>query len=208
MSHTKQELLNAINDLVQDDNPGVKLEAMSAISDMRRRYPVNLTGELSVLNPLLELDDDPERLEAVRALIDREREKLGKHPCWPETVATFDKNAYQRELMQQRRLRAGAAVEIENMQRPEKDQLRGSKRLDFENYALNLWGAELQARVDAARASHGGKLKREQVSAIRERYWTEIDEWLEVARGQIRSETMKATHQRRKIDVLKRPIEA
>ena len=64
--------------------------------------------------------------------------------------------------------------------------------------------AGVQTIVDAARISHGGKLKRDQVSAIRTAFWNSIDQHIEEARLLIRTESMKPVHQRKKIDVLNR----
>lgn len=201
MTTDKQALLAAVNDLVKDPDPGYKLAAMDAVSALRRNYPVVLSGELRVLNPLLGLrTDEPEKYGAVQELIDQKREELGFKPCWPEPEATqFDKVECQRQLMAKRRARSGRAVDIENAQRGEKDRLIGNARLEFERVTLANWGERVRQAVENAKTAAGGKLPKKEQDAIRDAIWRRIDEELDEREEAIRRELLKPVHQRQKV---------
>jgi hypothetical protein len=144
--------------------------------------------ELEPLNALVELaSSDPKGFEGVQELIDGKRRDKGLRAIWPDkSEERFDKVEYQRILMQERRRRTGRAVDIENMQRPEKDRLVGTKRLEFENRTLARWGEELQTLLDNARALNGGSLTRDQQRAIRDNFWSGVDQKLDDTESEVR----------------------
>jgi hypothetical protein len=201
MSVDKQAMLDAVNDLIFDPNPQFKLGALEAAAALARRYPVQLTTELAVLNPLLQvMVTDQDGFRNMQRLIDSKRKLLGSHPCWPEPEPErFDKGEYQRNLMQRRRERAGRASRIENMQRPTKDALRGSNRLDFEELQLATWGHALDNHIQAARQAAGGKLSKPETDAIRTRYWAATDAQLSEKEELVRMEMLKPAKDRRKL---------
>lgn len=202
MSTDKQALLEAVNDLIQDHAAAIKVTALDEVAKLKRRYPIKLTGELAILNPLLNLmSDDPDAWEQVKRLIDTKRALLEFEPLWPapKKVTFADrKNEYQAKLMARIRERANRAVEIENMQRPERDRLIGNARLEFMRITTNNWGKERDARIAAEKAANG-KLTKAQIDAIRDKFWQSIDDMLDAKEIVVRKELLKPAHQRQRI---------
>lgn len=202
MSTDKQALLEAVNDLIQDHAAALKVTALDEVAKLKRRYPIKLTGELAILNPLLNLmSDDPDAWEQVKILIDKKRALLEFEPLWPapKKVTFADrKNEYQAKLMARIRERANRAVEIENMQRPERDRLIGNARLEFMRLTTNKWGKERDARIAAEKAA-AGKLTKAQIDAIRDKFWLSVDEMLDEKEALVRKEILKPAHQRQRI---------
>jgi len=202
MSTDKRALLEAVNDLIQDHAAALKVTALDEVAKLKRRYPIKLTGELAILNPLLNLmSDDADAWEQVKRLIDTKRALLEFEPLWPapKKVTFADrKNEYQAKLMARIRERANRAVEIENMQRPERDRLIGNARLEFMRVTTNNWGKERDARIAAERAV-AGKLTKPQIDAIRDKFWQSIDEMLDAKEMLVRKEMLKPAHQRQRI---------
>jgi hypothetical protein len=202
MSTDKRALLEAVNDLIQDHAATLKVTALDEVAKLKRRYPIKLTGELAILNPLLNLMlDDPDAWEQVKRLIDTKRALLEFEPLWPapKKVTFADrKNEYQAKLMARIRERANRAVEIENMQRPERDRLIGNARLEFMRITTNNWGKERDARIAAEKAA-AGKLTKVQIDAIRDKFWQSIDDMLDAKETAVRKELLKPSHQRQRI---------
>lgn len=184
MIFSKQALVTAVGALVDlDDDTAERYgSTIESMARFRVRNPDAWLGyDLEVFNPLVELAGaDPDGFAGVQELVDKQRRARGAKPAWPDkSDEGFDKVEYQRLLMQERRRRAGRAVEIENLQRPEKDRLVGTKRLEFENRTLARWGAQLQAILDEERAEFGGSIPRVQQRQIREKFWAGIDRHLD-----------------------------
>lgn len=196
-----QSLLTAVNTLIATDRHHFMAEAIEAVAAINTRYPVQFSGKLAVLNPLLRLRiEDANSFEKIKQLVDSKRQVEGLQPVWPgPEKEKFDKVEYQRQLMATRRRIAKAALEIENAQRPERDRLIGSARLEFENKVLADWGAELERRVEAMRDEAGGRLSKEATSAYRRQYWANVEASLEERRELLRKELMKPVHLRRKV---------
>ncbi len=188
MDVDKRALLAAVNDLISDATPQFKVDAIEAISPLRRRYPVAFTAALAVLNPLLDLRSaDPDGYVNVQRLIDNKRVDSGLPPLWPaEGPERFDKVEYQRQLMAERRRRAGRALEIENARRPERDRLIGNARLEFERRQLAAWGKELQEKLDSARTAVGGRLPKETQDTMRTQFWESVDARMDEAEAALR----------------------
>lgn len=200
MSVDKQALLESLQFLVSAEDPHGPVTSLEAVLRVARVHPVKLTGELSALNPLLQLAlEDREAFEKCKALVDRKREAAGKPLAWPpEPPETFSKAEYQRQLMAKRRERSGRAVDIENLQRDERDKLVGSRRLDFENHQLKVWGEQLRKILAAARTDAGGSISKEHELAIRTKFWDGVDVALDEKEELVRREMMLPAHQRRK----------
>lgn len=196
-----QSLLTAVNTLIATDRHHFMAEAIEAVAAINARYPVQFSGKLAVLNPLLRLRiEDADSFEKIKQLVDSKRQVEGLPPVWPgPEKEKFDKVEYQRQLMATRRRIAKAALEIENAQRPERDRLIGSARLEFENKVLADWGAELERRVEAMRDEAGGRLSKEATSAYRRQYWANVEASLEERHELLRKELMKPAHLRRKV---------
>lgn len=196
-----QSLLTAVNTLIATDQQTYMAEAIEAVAAMSTRYPVVFGGKLAVLNPILKLRvEDPASFDKVRALIDSKRVADGLPPVWPDPEKEkFDKVEYQRQLMATRRRIARLALDLENAQRPERDRLIGTARLEFENRVLSEWGAELERRLEAMREQAGGRLAKEASNAYRKDYWRGVEESLEERHELLRRELLKPVHLRRKV---------
>lgn len=203
MTPERQAVLNAIKDLVQDEDPRPKLEALEAVFPLLRRYPIALTGAWSILNPLLYLRlEDEEEWEVAKTRIDVRREKEGRSLCWPSPKPPkFEEryNEYQRVLMQEIRARGRRASSIENMQRAATDQIRGNARQEFERTMQHKWGARRDALLEQARQRSGGRLSREERRRITDEFWAGIDLELDRLEEKVRREHLKPAHQRRSI---------
>lgn len=197
----QQLLLDAVNTLIATTQPEYVADAISALAGMNMRYPVVFSGDLKVLNPILELRvHDIPTFERIQRLIDGKREDKGLPPIWPAPDREkFNKVAYQRKLMATRRRLARSALEIENAQRPERDRLIGSARLDFENRVLSEWGAALDKKLDQLRLEVGGSLSRDQATAVRNEHWEAVERELDERFERLRQEQLKPAHMRRKV---------
>lgn len=184
MPFSKQALVDAVSALVdlEDEKARRYGEAVEAMARFRTRHPDAWLGyELEVLNPLVDLASaDPAGFSRIQQLVNSKRLLRGANRAWPEPEEEkFDKVEYQRQLMQERRRRSGRAVEIENMQRPERDRLIGNKRLDFENRVIARWGEELRSVMELARQAEGGRLSKARQQQIREKFWADVDQKLD-----------------------------
>lgn len=200
MTPDKQLVLEAVNDLIADPDPRPKVEAMDAVYQLSNRHPVRLAGHLSVLNPLLTIRRaDEQAWEGIKRLIDEKRALRGLRPCWsePEPEAFLDrKPAYQRDLMRERRYRMGRASNIENMQRPAHEQLRGDARMDFERMAHNKWAARRDEFLAKAVEAQGSPLTRARAAELRDEFWRMIDAELDEKERLVRQELTKPLSQR------------
>ena len=199
----KSALLDAANDLIAEERPQAKLEALEVVFEVLRRHPVRLAGSMAVLNPLLKLrSEDPDAWERVKKMIDDFRAKAGREPCWPAPKPerfVDRKNEYQRAFMLRKRERQSRASEIENMQREPHERLIGNARLDFERRVAAQWAAEREATIEAARTLAGGRLSKEEVAKLRDQFWDRVDAELDELEFAVRRELMKPKHQRRKL---------
>ena len=136
--------------------------------------PLKLTGEAAAMNPLLWLaQKDFQRYEALLKWIDVERVKLGLLPLKKKG---FELNPYQREFMAAGRYRRGRASDLENKERPTKDKLRGTTRLEFERTVQAQWKKQLDGHLDRARQqTPTGKLTKEVLTEITNRFWAGVD---------------------------------
>lgn len=199
----KQALLDAVNDLIAEERPQAKLEALDVVYEVSRRHPVKLAGSMAILNPLLALrQEDSQGWENVKTMIDDFRAKAGRPPCWPapKPERFIDrKNDYQRAFMLRKRERLSRVSEIENLQREPHERLMGNAKLDFERRAANLWAEQRDALIEKARLAGGGRLSREDAARIRDTFWERVDAELDAKEEAVRKEALKPKHMRRKI---------
>lgn len=195
-----QQLVEAIQQLVEADDAHEQVSIMETVAHLARRYPVRLDGRYALLHELMRLmNADPDAYARIKQLINEKRIARGQPPAWPEPEPPkFDKVVYQLELMAQRRLRSGRAVEIENMLRSERDRLMGNTRLEFERHQLAVWGKQLKDKLASLKASQG-TIPREQQDAIRHKFWSQVDAELDEREAHARQEMLKPSHQRRKV---------
>ena len=200
MTPDRTTILAAIKDLVNDKSPRFKLEALDAVTQVARRYPVELTGALAVLNPLVHMRlTDDEEWEATKTRIDVRREKEGLEPCWPPAKPpkfTDRYNEYQRELMQEIRARCRRASTIENLQRRPDDALRGNPRLEFERRTHLEWAKRRDAMLEAAREKWDGPMPRQARRELTDAFWAAVDMELDAMERRARQESVKPATKR------------
>lgn len=170
----KNALLETINFLVLDAAApkmyGILVDAIRHVG----KLPIKLTDEAAVMNPLLALyREDAEAYEKVLALVDDKRKARGWPPLRSEVA--FDRNEYQRMFMYQKRARERRVADIENMLRPERDRLIGTKRIEFIRSVSNKWKKRRDELLESERKQFGGTLSQDQMRGVLERFWETID---------------------------------
>lgn len=194
----KQELLEAVSELITAPDAPDLYSALRDIFPVAIRQPILFTGRNAAVNPLLRLRlEDSEAYNKVMELVDRRRLERGLDPLQKvEGPAAYDKTAYMREFMEQKRVRQRRAAEIENMLRPERDKLIGNARLEFMRQQSLRWKEQLDAYIQKAREACGGALTREMDRKYRTQFWTTIDQHLDEKYEAARREQLKPTRQR------------
>lgn len=186
-------LLAAVNRLVADPKAPGLYEQLSDAIPAARRLGLRFVGELEELNPLLDLAASrPEHYDNVVVLIETKRANAGLEPLDKKNleVEKFDKNAYMADFMQRKRERERKAADIENMIRPQRDQLIGRSRMDFMQAQARKWRKQLDDRIAAARKAQEGRVTKEQLDAIRRTFWDEIDRYLDDLESEARRDML------------------
>lgn len=197
-----EDLMPAVNALVTSPDAQTMYNSMLAVANLAKLHPVGLQGTAAVLNPLMKLrNENQEVYDRVLALVEQKRALAGFEPLERPIEDKYDKTEYMRNFMDAKRQRQRRAVEIENMVRAEADRLIGKARLEFMDNQSNRWKKSLDERLEAARIARGGRLPREQLDAIRERFWAEVDERLEELEVVARREQLKPPHLRQKVQL-------
>lgn len=181
-------LRDAVNALATRDDVAPAFAALAPAVEFSRRYPIQLSGHAAFLNPLLDLGrDDPDALQRLLSLVESKRAAAGLAPLVPEKDSAFDRTEYQRQFMDQKRQRTRRAVDIENMRRPERDQLRGTARMDFQDLVAAKWKKELdEIEARAREAAPDGRLSRETWTSMRQKFWSGIDKRLDEEEAVVR----------------------
>jgi hypothetical protein len=168
----------AVLSLLEDKDPAYKRDALSALLQMNRFYPVRFVGALTELNVLINMAlTDPSGYEAVKAIVDARRFAQHKPMMFPPEEMRRERNLTQRDLMRQRRSRTSFALRIENAlraQRPGAVLLTGNARTEFETKVMQKWGKQLKQRIDQARGRDNVRLTRETLNNISNQFWEEI----------------------------------
>ena len=176
-------LAQAVNTLVERPDAAELFDTLSIVVNLvtKARRPVALTGVASALTPLLDLAvSDAEAYERVVRLIDSKRAAAGLTPLRGQFAEGFDKVEYQRVFMNEKRYRLRRAAAIENMARPERDQMRGRARQDFCDRQAAKWKITLDTRIASARqAADGARLAQPHLDALRVQFWAEVDATLD-----------------------------
>lgn len=194
----KQELLEAVSALITEPNAHDLYDTLRAIIPTALRHPIRLSDGAAVLNPLLKLRvADEAAYTRVLDLIERRRAELDYDPLEvPDGPSAYDKVAYMREFMEQKRQRQRVAADIENMLRPERDKLVGNHRLEFMRQQSLRWKLQLDEYLAKAKDAAGGKMTKEQLSKSRGLFWSAVDDELERRREAARIESLKPPHMR------------
>lgn len=175
----KHLLAEAANTLIHSSEAPEMYQTLLEVLGLPLKLPVKLTGDASVLNPLLAMARrDRSAFDRVIDLIESKRASREMSPLrQPRTEAKFDKNEYQRELMADRRVRQIKALDIENLRRPPSSQLIGHPRMEFMRVQQGKWTDQLEAILVANKTGKTmTKAKRQAISA---QFWQGIDRELE-----------------------------
>jgi hypothetical protein len=173
-------LLEAVRTLISSPNAVQLYNALHAVLRLPPALPVKLSGDSSVLNPLLTLArTNKEQFDNVLMLIDGKRETKNL-PALREQPPPqrFDKNKYQAIFMDQSRVRQRRAVSVENDRRPPKDRLVGNARLEFMRQQQKQWKVRRDQVISAARAANGGTLSQDVYQTLLDQFWAGIDDEL------------------------------
>ena len=185
----------AANALIESPDAFNLFRQLTAVVDVARRdVPVQLIGNAAVLNPLLNLWlEDEDAASRVVQLIVRKREERGLPPVGD---ADFNRRAYMRELMAQKRERGRRLVTLFNELRSEDDRLVGPARTEFERYHANRWYEVKTAREDALRDALDRRLTADEMRNISSQLWEAVDQELNELEEFVRTELRKSFHQR------------
>jgi hypothetical protein len=194
----KDGLLTTVNYLVTCANVNREFEMLNLIVPLLNKLgnDVRFVHNLAILNPFLDLAlEDREKYERVMELV-RQKRSVARLST-PEIVTTRvttvtqspqpeDEQAeengtteYQRLFMQQKRDRERRAAAIENLMRPEKDQLRGRARLNFMSKVAAEWKQARDRALAAERARVGASLTREEMREVLRVFWEGVDRELD-----------------------------
>jgi hypothetical protein len=194
----KQELLEAVNELIVAPDAHDLFEALRDVIPLATRQPILLTGRSAAVNPILRLRvDNVEAYNKVMELVERRRAERGYDALQPAAEPPgYDKTAYMREFMEQKRVRQRRAAEIENMLRPERDKLVGNHRLEFMRQQSLRWKEQLDAHMRKVKDASGGSLTREMDRMHRGQFWAAVDRHLDEKYEAARRESLKPTGKR------------
>lgn len=172
--YDKYEIKSASLTLIRADNADILHRYLMGAVNISGKTPVRLTGDGAAMNPLLWLaQTDRPKFDAVLLRADELRIAAGADPL---RTYGFQKNAYQTEFMAQGRQRRGRASTLENLDRPERDKLRGAARLEFERVVQARWKQQLDALISKARVANGGTvLPKAAMDSLRSRFWAGVD---------------------------------
>lgn len=165
--------------VLADGNQGaLAFQTLLSVAETARLHPVRLSGEMDALNPLLDIFlEDEAKFTRLIALVNTARAREGYSPLVAPGADPdrFDRTAYMRDFMDQKRVRQRRCVQIENDSRPPRDRLIGEARLRFMRETSAKWHDELETRMNTARDAQGARLPKIMVDAIREKFWRDID---------------------------------
>jgi hypothetical protein len=193
----RSSLLQAVNALVAAENGPALYSDLQALIPVARSLNARFSDERAVFNPLVQLGlQNPESFGRVIDLIEHKRAELGQPPLARPADESFDKTAYMRDFMQQKRERERRRADIENMLRPPADALRGRARLDFMQMESNKWKIRRDDALEQARAGNGGRLSKDQQTELLKTFWSQVDRELDELEEVARAEQLKPRHLR------------
>ncbi|MFN9030133.1 MAG: hypothetical protein ACK54C_01885 [Betaproteobacteria bacterium] len=173
-------LLDAVNRLIALPQASEVYSDVLALLPAAKSLQARFSGDREFLNPLLELGvADREKFDAVVSLIEAKRADAGLPPLAAPPDERFDKTAYMRDFMQQKRERERRAVEIENMMRSERNQLRGRARLDFMQAQANKWKKGRDKALEAERKQLQHRLTLDEQKSVITAFWSTVDKELD-----------------------------
>lgn len=183
--YTNTEIREAAMTLTRsEDAPRLYKNLMDSIAVIGT-IPIKLTGDAAAMNPLLWMAQD--NFQKFTLLFDRVDAIRVKASLPPLQVRGFQNKPYMREFMAAGRLRRGRASDLENKDRPAKDKLRGTNRLEFERMMQAQWKKQLDGHLDRARQqTPTGRITKEVLTAITNRFWAGVDTSLDEKEAEAR----------------------
>lgn len=147
--------------------------------------PLKLTGDAAAMNPLLWMAQD--NFQKFTLLLERVDAIRVRANLLPLQKQGFQNKPYMREFMAAGRLRRGRASDLENKDRPAKDKLRGTSRLEFERVVQAQWKKQLDSHLDKARQqTPTGRITKEVLTSITNRFWAGVDTSLDEKEAEAR----------------------
>lgn len=191
----KAAIALAVECLIDDPDAVSIFRQMEAAHDLaRKNVPVRLVGRPSVLNPLIDLWlEDESTAHRVFDLVNRKRSALGLPPIGDED---YNRRAYMRELMAQKRERLRRLANLFNQLRTEDDKIKGPARDEFVRLHGARWNEVKTERENALRDRLDRRLTIEELNEVRTQLWKEVDQELEALEEFVRSEIRKPVHAR------------
>lgn len=191
----KAALAEAVEFLIEDSEAIGLFRQLTGVYELAKKgVPVRLVGRPSILNPLLTLWLEDEAAAArVIALINRKREA---HDLPPVGDQDYNRRAYMRDLMAQKRERGRRLVELFNQLRSEDEKLQGVTRMEFERYHGNRWFEVKKERELALRQRLGRRLTADEQREINSTLWAEVDQELDDLEAFVQEEVRKPIHAR------------
>ena len=185
--------------LVTDADAPALYDMLVTVTRKASHLPVKMTGEYSRMNPLLEAyRHDKDTYDAVVQWAIEKRKQRGLRPLGDERQVS--KNDYMREFMFDLRQRWRKAVQVENLLRSDRDQLRGEPRRAFERKCSKAWSTQRDALLDAERRRLGVQsLPREVMSEVLRNFWAHIDHQLDELEALALEERRKPVNQRQNV---------
>lgn len=175
----RESLLSAVNALVRVDDGQPLYKAITELLPMASRMGAQFSGGNAVMNPLLRLAvSDPPKFARVVQLIEAKRTAAGLPPLVPPEDTSYDKTEYMRDFMAQKRDRERRAAKLENLMRPHSSQLKGRSRVDFMQMQSARWKTQRDTLLEAAKASRGRPLRKEEIKELLAQFWGRVDQEL------------------------------
>jgi len=181
MDYTRDDLLQALNSLAQDETRAQRrLDTLLTAANTAQIAGVEVRlSEDVVLNPLLcWVLKDPQCLTRFLELVNAKRKEVGYLQLTVErgSEAPKPRREYLAEHMRGKRDRERRLVEAWNLMLPANRQLRGQARQDFQRMHANRWYAAKLARKDALDRALGRVPSREEIQRMEADFWNEVEE--------------------------------
>lgn len=180
MTNPKSALADAINSLILDETGAQRrLTSMLAVANSARVAGVSvLMADDTALNPLLQrVFEDPDFLQPALNLINDRRSAAGYLSLVANGAGTpKPRNEYLAEHMRDKRDRERRFVEAWNSMLPDTHRLRGQARADFQRLHANRWYAAKLERKDNLDRQLGRVPTREEVRAMEQQFWSDVED--------------------------------
>lgn len=195
-------LLHAVNILVADCDSSLLGRTIKLVK-VANQVGIELlpVGEAAELLPLAQLAvDNVLKFRNVLELINQRRHDAGLPPLVVEGVtdetSETSRKDYLAQHMREKRARERRIVDAWNSMRSAHDALKGQARMDFQRLHANRWFDAKQQREHDLEVKLGRTPRREELQALQELFWEEVDQELADLEAFAREEMRKPLSQR------------